>query len=708
MVRLARHLFALSVWASLWALALPGQAAGLADAPSPYLRAHAGDAIKWRVWGQSSLAQARRENKLIFLSIGYSSCHWCHVQSRTTFKDPRVVERLNLNYIAILVDRETRPDIDHHYMAIMQAMTGKSGWPANFFLTPDGLPIFAGSYMTADAEHGSPGFIAVAGDLAAAWSSERQSVLATAREISAEIDSSAGPVSSDAPARGPDPRSAGATIWAKRFDDKFGGFGWGAKFLHPNVLSFLLRHGVRTNDKALLARVYRTLDQMAAGGVRDHLGGAFHRYSVDRFWQVPHFEIALNENALLARLYLEAYQASAKSHYAAIARGILDDLLDRFRLGEGGFAAALDADSEGKEGFFYTWREAEVRAVLAEPAASLFLDAYVDRKYGLLKGRSVIRLSADATTLPEALGNFAASRAKLLAARRLRPPPLRDEKILTDWNALTISAFAKAGQVLDDPRYRRVALAENRRLLAAVADGSGPISHAFFSDRTDGNVFLDDYAFAIEALLDLYETDFAVSRLDTAARLMLRLIERFSPRPAGLFQFTPPKRSTGIPPRAIANEDGAPSGNAAALAALNRLVLFGATGNIEEHARAVTDDARGFLAKMAASAPGLLQALDYAAADSHEIVIVGRLDDPRTQAMLREVRSRLLPGAVVALIPPDLESENKKWPLLSGRPLLENRPTAYVCRQRLCKLPVDRPAELAAQLDGLFQPGSAQ
>jgi uncharacterized protein YyaL (SSP411 family) len=673
------------------ALAPSGQAqAGrLTDAASPYLQAHAGDAIDWRPWSADALALARREEKLIFLSIGYASCHWCHVQARTTFADPRVIELLNESFVSILVDREERPDLDRHFMAIMAAMTGESGWPANFFLTPDAVPLSATGYLAPEPEYGRPGFVAAAGGLARAWATRRPDMLADAAEIRAGIEGlfAAAPA---AEAGGGDPRDKAAEAWSKRFDEAYGGFGRGAKFTHANVLSFLLRNGARRRDPMLLENVFETLDQMAAGALRDQLGGGFHRFTVDRFWQQPHFEMALNHNALLARLYLAAYRLSGRPRHAAVARGILDALLARFRLGGGGFASALDADSAGREGAYYTWTEPELRTVLGAAEAERFAAAYLDPDHG----RGALRLLQEAA----APARFAASRARLLEARQARPPPARDEKVLSDWNALAVSAFAQAAQVLDEGRYARVAQEEGRRLLATLADGGGLI-HARLGDRLGAQVFLDDYAFLAEAFVDLYETDFDIAWLEAAHETMTRLIERFQGKPGAPFHFTPLGRSSAISARVLLAEDGAPSGNAVALTTLHRLALF---GQFEAQARAIAQTLAPYLAASAALAPGLLRALGFTPTEAHEIVIVGLPEDPRTQALLREARARPLRGTVVALIPPGADIENKDWPLLAARPLIDEKPTAYVCRQRLCKLPVNNPEDLAAQLDALF------
>jgi uncharacterized protein YyaL (SSP411 family) len=690
-----------AVVATLWLACtqiVPVQAGRLSEATSPYLLAHAEDAIDWHPWGEPALQRAQRDNKLIFLSIGYASCYWCHVLARTTFADPRVIEILNTHFVSILVDREERPDLDAHFMDIMQAMVGISGSPANFLLTPDAIPLFAAGYLAPEAEYGSPGLVTVLQTLMTAWTSERDIVLEDARSIRAQLRVLAMLASKRAAGDAGDPRDVAVRSWSGAFDATYGGFGGRSKFLLPNVLSFLLHRGLWRRDEALLENLYRTLDHMAAGGVRDQLGGAFHRYAVDRFWQVPHFEIMLDQNALLARLYLEAYQASGKPRYATVAREILEDLLARFRLPDGGFAGALDSETEATEGLFYTWTAEEVRSVLGAEAGP-FIQAHVDQSHGLVRGRSVLRY-LDGPPLPGTGDLLRESRPRLLDARSLRTPPLRDDKVVTSWNALTVSAFAKAAQVLGDKRYLQVAQEEIRHLLAAASD-AGRLTHSRRAGKTDGKVFLDDYAFLIQALLDLYETDFRVSRLDDARMLMETLIERFQDQPGLPFRFAPVDRSLGIPARRILEEQGTPSGNAAALIALHRLVLFGAEGAIQEQARAISRGLAPYLDQSASLATGLLAALDFFPDEAHEIVIVGNPDDRDTKDLLRQVYRRPLHGTVLAVIAPNVPRDNATWSLLAARPLLEDKATAYVCRKRLCDLPVDTPAALSTQLEKL-------
>ncbi|MDP6391306.1 MAG: thioredoxin domain-containing protein, partial [Alphaproteobacteria bacterium] len=529
-------------------------------------------------------------------------------------------------------------------------------------------------------------------------------ILADAEDIRRQMRAIAEPVPTGTAPGATDPRVTAASTWSKRFDKTHGGFDRGPKFLRPNVLSFLLHHGVRRGDKTLLENVYRTLDRMAAGGVRDQLGGAFHRYAVDRFWQTPHFEIMLDENAMLARLYLEAYQASARPRYAAVARAILDDLLARFRLPDGGFASALDSESEHQDGRYYTWTRGELRSALGKQMAARFTKAYLDQAHGLIRGRSVLRLLDQPERLLETKERLRDARSRLIAARAGRVPPLRDDKILTSWNALAVSAFAKAAQVLGDDRYRRVARVETSRLLGPAADR---LVHSRRAGKTTGEVFLDDYAYLVEALIDLFETDFEVRRLDDARRLMKTLIGLFQTEPGKAFRLTPVGRDTGVPAKAILDEENVPSGNAAALIALHRLILFGGEAALEAQARAILGDLGRYLDSSAPLATGLLRALYFKPDEAREIVIVGDPGDARTRRLLAEVYKRPLIGTVLAVIAPDAPRENATWPLLAGRPLLDDNATAYVCKNRICDLPVDTPAALAAQLDKLVTPGPA-
>jgi uncharacterized protein YyaL (SSP411 family) len=461
----------------------------------------------------------------------------------------------------------------------------------------------------------------------------------------------------------------------------------------------MLRQGHWHRDDALVTAVLRSLDAMAAGGLRDQLGGAFHRYTVDRLWQVPHFEIMLADNALLAKLYLAAYQVSGESRYAAVARAVLDYLLQRFSLADGGFASSLDSDSGGGEGHFYSWTEAEVRAVLGSDADS-FLAAYLDPAHGLVANRAILRLRPGAGPLLEVEALLTKSRARLLEARALRPPPARDDTLLVSWNALAVSAFAKAAQVLDDARYAEVAATTADTLLGLVGDDGGLVHSRLGGEA----VFLDDYAFLVQALVDLYETRFERPHLEQARRLMRVLIARFQEAPALPFRFTPLDSRSPLPAQVLLREEGLPTGNAVALTALARLRLFASDDAFADNAEAILGGLGAHLQRAAAVSPALLAAFDFSPREAREVVIVGSVGDPTMKRLLAEVHGRLLHGTVVALVDANGPTQDTRWPLLASRPLLADRPTAYVCRNRLCDLPVDTPAELASQLDALTAP----
>ena len=669
----------------------------LSDEKSPYLLQHAGDAVDWHPWSRDALELARRENKMIFLSIGYATCHWCHVMERTTFSDSRIVSVLNDNFISILVDREERPDLDRHFADVMMAMIGRSGWPANFLMTPDLVPLFAAAYMGPEPAYGEPGLLQVARLIATEWRDRHDEVSVDAERIAAELRNRLAPVAPGASRGSEDPRNSAMFAWTGHFDGRYGGFGTGQKFPLPNVLSFLLHQAVKRGDRDLLDAVFLSLDHMAAGGVRDQLGGAFHRYSVDRAWRVPHFEMMLDENAAIAVLYIEAFQASGNPRYALVARGILDDLLARFRIPGGGFASALDAESEGIEGFYYTWTVDEIRSVLGREASGRFVSAYLDPEGASVQGRGVLGLRADPRNLLLMESEFSESLQRLLDARSRRPPPLRDEKVLTSANALAISAFAKAGQVLKDRHYLEVAQTEMKGLLARAGEELR-LSHSRIGEWIGDEVFLDDYAFAIQALLDLYEADFDPGHLDVAAKLMEATIDRFYAGSGLPFRFTPKDMSSDIPTRPHLEEQSLPSGNAAALAALLRLHLFGASAELERLAIGILNNIGRYLDRSAMWSTGLLRALDYRPNEAYEIVIAGRAGTEDTESLLDVVREELLHGVAVAVVGPDASRQNDEWPLLVHRPMMDDLATAYVCQQRLCDLPVNTATALSSQL----------
>ncbi len=671
------------------------RAGSLAESPSAYLAAHAEDAIAWQTWDGEALAGAGREDRLIFLTLGYAACHWCHVLARTTLKDAGVLAALDKDYVSILVDREERPDLDRHFSDAMLAMTGQSGYPALFVLTPDGVPVFSSGYLAATPEYGKPGLLEVLRGLTGMWRGERGALLANAETNRAWLRANATPdLSATEEDVAFDARADAVRQWRRAFDTVHGGFGHEPKFLRPDLLSFLLDEAVRRGDKELLRMTVFSLDHMAAGGVRDQLGGAFHRYAVDRFWQLPHFEIMLDENAWMALAYLRVYRATAAPRHAAVARGILDDLLHRFRLENGALAASLDAESGGEEGGYYLWAADGIRAALGAEQADDFIAAYLGE-------RGILRLAAPPEKLVSVEEKYVAQREKLLRARETRVAPRRDDKLLTPSNAVALMAFADAVVILGDEKYLAAAKSILARLLPAYPEIEG-LAHSRREGRESESRFLSDYAFLALALLHLFETDFDVSRLDTARALMTAALQKFQPEPGTPFRTVAGADADEIAARIDLDENGAPSANAAALEALYRLALFGAGGTFEEEARAISAGLAGYLRDNAAHATGLLAALNYAPGDAREIVIAGNPAGADTKALLHEVYTRPLTGIVIAIVSPNAPRDQADWPLLAGRPLLAERATAYVCKNRLCNLPVDNPQDLAAQLDELL------
>ena len=687
-----------------FAIGWPSQtlAGSLTNAASPYLKSHANDPITWRPWHPKVFDTAKKTNKLVFLSIGYSSCHWCHRFARDTLSNNRVIKILNDQFVCVLVDREERPDLDNHYLKVMEVMTGASGWPANFVLAPDGTPLFAAGYLTPEPEFGQPGLLELLEPLASAWKDSRTVIQKDVDIIRSQVAAMSKPTKLGKASEVIDPRQRAIDTWSPLFDEDYGGFGRTSKFLLPNVLGLWLDEAVRSNDDGLLGDVLKTLDHMAAGGVRDQIGGAFHRYSVDRFWQVPHFEIMLSDNALMAQVYLRAYQATKNKVYADVAREILNDLLDRFRLPRGGFASALDSDSQQKEGYYYTWTTGEIKAALGDDASKPFIETYLDSKRGLIDGRSVLRLSKDATSHAQKRKEFAQSWLKLRAARADRSPLKRDDKLLVSWNALAVSAFAKAAQILGDERYREASATTIDRLLELAPDPK-VLRHSYHDGNVSAVVFLDDYGFLIQALINSYELSFDIKYLERAKIFAQILIEDFSSSEDAPFQLRPHRSRMILPNQTILTEEGMPTGNAAALEALQRLSLFSANKNLETISNSILGNLGAFFETSAASAPALVSALDFRAHKAHEVVIVGERDDPATQRLLSEVYRSPLRGTVVALIAPDAPTENKDWPLLNARSLLDNKPAAYVCRKRLCDLPVNTPRELSLRLQKIVQ-----
>jgi uncharacterized protein YyaL (SSP411 family) len=473
----------------------------LAQETSPYLLQHANNPVDWHAWGPEAIARAREEQKPIFLSIGYSACHWCHVMEHESFENPDIARLLNESFVSIKVDREERPDLDHIYMSAVQSIAGRGGWPMSVFLTPDLEPFFGGTYWPPTSRMGMPGFDRVLAAVADAWQNRRAETIEQAGRLAEHVRALSGLATEPGELSPTLLRTAGAAL-ERSFDHRYGGFGGAPKFPHPMDLKLLLRLWRREPREGVLQMVTHTLDKMAAGGMYDHLGGGFHRYSVDERWLVPHFEKMLYDNALLASCYLEAWQATQRETYLQVVRETLDYVLREMTHADGGFYSTQDADSEGEEGKFYVWSPAEVQAVLGEKAAGTFCYVYDVSEQGNFEGHSILNLPKTLAQCAQLLNRdladlqaeLAASRAKLLAVRDRRVHPGLDDKVLVSWNGLMIDAFAQAAAALGDARYHEAAARAADFLLTKLRQPDGRLLHSWRKGKPRFEAYVDDYA----------------------------------------------------------------------------------------------------------------------------------------------------------------------------------------------------------------------
>ncbi len=656
----------------------------LAKAQSPYLRQHDANPVDWYEWGDEAFEKASREGKPIFLSIGYSTCHWCHVMAHESFENPAIAAILNEHFVSIKVDREERPDIDQVYMTAAQALTGGGGWPLSIWMTPDRKPFFSGTYFPPEDRWGRAGFPTILRKIADLWKSDRKRLQEDAERLTDAL------AQSDRPPAGPlDPKILEETVERFRgeFDSEHGGFGGAPKFPRSIVLELLLRSYARTKKTETLEMIEKTLTAMRAGGMYDQLGGGFHRYSTDERWLVPHFEKMLYDNALLARAYTQAYQLTGKEEYARTVRETLDYVLRDMTSKEGGFYSAEDADSplpEGgnAEGAFYLWNPPQVKAVVPGEEGDRLCAAlgiveggnFESPHPGDPKGMSVLHRIADA---PEP------GMRKLFEARSKRPRPHLDDKILADWNGLMIGAMAFAGSVLDEPKYVQAAERAAKFLLRSMRRADGRWLHV-------GSIpgFLDDYASLAEGFWFLHQATQKTEFAEVAVRTAEILIEDFEDSAGGFFHTA--KSSEKLIARRKESYDGAlPSGNSVAALALLRLANLTSRDDFRKAAQASLNAFADTIARQPVAYPYHLCALDARLGPSQEIVIVG--DSP---SMIRAIRRRFLPNTVVVVA-----SEAKLFPMTAERGKVDGKPTAYVCSNGTCKLPTTSVEELTRQID---------
>lgn len=691
----------------------------LINEKSPYLQQHAFNPVNWYPCGEEALAIARKEDKPIFLSIGYSTCHWCHVMAHESFEDQEIADFLNRYFVSIKVDREERPGIDQLYMAATRAMTGGGGWPMSLFLFPDTRPFYAGTYFPPRAAYGRPGFMEILVAIQKAWQTDRKNLHSSAEQVMAHIrkkstgkrDNAIDPVW----------LNKGFRLIEQDFEPKYGGFGQAPKFPRPVLFDFLFRYYAKTSVQEALDISLFTLDRMAAGGMYDQIGGGFHRYSVDTQWRVPHFEKMLYDQSQLVLQYLSAFQLSGNPTFRGVAVDTLDYVLREMQDPGGGFYSAEDADSENpynseehSEGAYYLWTDDEIARLLSEQEMQVFALYYGVKKEGNalqdpqkeFTDRNILYQAMDFTEVARVSGIeekkvaqlLKTAKMKLLKQREKRTAPHLDDKIITAWNGLMISAFAKAAIILEERRYLEAANnAANFLLQNLVVNGE--LKRRFRDGEAKFSAGLDDYSFLIQGLLDLYTADHDVTRLKQAMELTEKQIVEFTD-PSGGFYDTP--KSADLLARLKEAYDGAePSGNS--VAALNFLRLAALTDNSKWKAIA-SESIASFAATLSSYPPAmplLLSAMDFQQDKPKQIVIVGEKSGEDTRVLLQEVHSRYLPNTILILAD---DGKNQRFletyqPFLKTVEKVEGKATAYICEDFSCKMPVNSPEGLAMLLD---------
>jgi len=680
----------------------------LINEKSPYLLQHAKNPVDWYPWGKEAFEKARREDKPVFLSIGYSTCHWCHVMERESFENEDVARLLNDTFVSVKVDREERPDIDAVYMTVCQIMTQSGGWPLTIMMTPDQEPFFAATYIPRTTRYGRAGLLEIIPRIKEIWKTKRTDVLSAASEITGALNQQTidmGNHLSEETLR----RAYGSL--AMRFDRTFGGFGGAPKFPSPHHFFFLLRYWKRTGDAEALHMAEYTLRNMRYGGIYDHVGFGFHRYSTDERWIVPHFEKMLYDQALLAMALIELFQATGKAEYKATTREIFTYVLRDLTHEQGGFCCAEDADSEGVEGKFYLWTEEEIHSILNEKEADVFLSLYRHPEDGDLPGMHEIpagcfiphlTLSAgDKNDLLDMLSSIERIRKKLFAAREKRIRPHKDDKILADWNGLMIAALARGAQVFDEPVYAEAACRAMNFILESMQTGDGKLLHRYHSGEAAIDANIDDYSFVIWALLELYEATFQTKYLQKAIGYNNGLFHNFLDKKNGGLFFTSVEAEKLLTRPKELYDGAMPSGNSVAY--INTLRISLLTGDAVVDTRA-NEIYKAFAAPADAMPEAFTQflcGLDFAVGSSSEVIIIGDLGKPDTQEMLRVLRKQFLPNNVVLFRPeesaqPDIETIA---PFVTSHSLINGKATVFVCTDNTCHRPTNDPQKMLELLD---------
>ena len=689
---------------------------------SPYLLQHAHNPVDWYPWGDEAFQKAQKEDKPLFVSIGYSTCHWCHVMEEEAFSSEEIAGLLNAYFVPIKVDREERPDLDEIYMQAVMALTGSGGWPLNVFLTPEKKPFYGGTYFPVEDSWGRPGFKTLLLSIIKNWKSRRDKLVDTAQELTQALTKQK--ETKEGFSLTEEIFKSAYEDFSANFDERYGGFSDAPKFPSGHSLSFLLRYWKRSKEPKALEMVEKTLSAMAQGGMYDQLGGGFHRYSTDRQWRIPHFEKMLYDQAILAKAYIEAYQVTGKQEHAQTAKGIFEYVLrDVFSL-EGGFYSAEDADSieaESKrktEGAFYLWTKDELTRILDKP----FLDVIcfyfgiedsgnaLSDPQGEFKNKNVFYI---AHTIEETAAQFGKSpqeikktineaKNKLFALRNKRPRPHRDDKILTDWNGLMISAFSIGARVLNEPAYLVQAEKAAQFILKNLQDKNGRLLHRYRDKEAGIPGMLDDYAFFIQGLLDLYEAGFKPEYLAHAKRFTQEMLELFWDTQDGGFFSTASDAERLFIRHKTAYDGAMPSGNSIAGLDLLRLARFFMDKELDKKAEAFFKAFSAEISRSPTACAQTLSALDFAFGPSKEIVIAGDGESEGTQQMIKAVYQRFMPNKILVFHPADKREATKiikLIPFLENQIPLEHKATAYVCEKYTCKLPVTDLEKLKAELE---------
>lgn len=674
---------------------------------SPYLLQHAHNPVDWYPWGEEALRRAKEEGKPILLSIGYSACHWCHVMERESFENEATARIMNEHFVCIKVDREERPDLDEIYMAATVAMNnGHGGWPMTAFLSPDQQPFFTGTYFPPEDRYGRPGFGSLLSKIAELWTSDCPALLQQGANLTEHLRRQA--VTMPAQSVGDKAIEEAGTLLAREFDPVHGGFGGAPKFPPSTALSLLLRVHRRTGDPEWLKIVRVTLDGMARGGMYDQIGGGFARYSTDERWLVPHFEKMLYDNALLAKIYLEAYQVTKEPFYKRIATEILDYEIQEMTSPEGGFYSSTDADSEGEEGKFFVWTPDEVTAVLGKEEARRFCAYYDITEAGNWEGknipntpRTLEQVASRLEISPDVLqASLDASRKKLYEARRKRIPPGLDDKILTAWNGLMIGALAEGARILGDPNYLAAAERAAGFILKTLRTSDGRLLRTYRDGKAHLNAYLDDYAYLCEGLIDLYEAGSSVRYLNEAAGLADRILKDFGAEDGGGFYNTSRDHERLILRHREGYDGAVPNANAAAAMAMARLSFH---LNREDFRKAAASAVTAYgvvIDRFARAFCKSLAVMDFMLEGPIEIAVVGKPGEAAYEALCRELNMHYLPNRIIAhLDPVERTTEGLKLPMLEDKVPVNGKPALYLCYNFTCQAPITDPSHIGPALE---------